>query len=402
MAKKEVQIEIQAKVEAAAAAQTLGAMRRSLVDILEAQSQIGDESSAEFGKLQAAAQETTQRMAAMRDSIGDVGDKIRTLEGTPVERLKGSFDLLKEGIMNLDFDKLKIGADGFMNALTPVKDGKLVSGFAGMSGALSNLGGMVKNVGTTFTNLGRSLLTNPIFLLAAAVAAIVAVLLILLNKLGLLKPIMDAIGKATEFVVNAFNALTDAMGLTSIAAEKEAEAVKQAEEKKAKAREKGVEASKKSAEIEKEFQYEQLETIENLKDREIARAELDAKWRKRDLDDRLGDLKKGLEDAEKNGTLSIEMKNAYNSAVDYTNKQYKLADEKAKRDIEKINKEHNDKIAADNKAADDKRKAREKERLDNLQKDYKSIIDADNELINKTEKVQLKGLMRSKKHRKMN
>ena len=31
-------------------------------------------------------------------------DKNKTLEGTPVERLTGSFDLLKQSVMNLDFD----------------------------------------------------------------------------------------------------------------------------------------------------------------------------------------------------------------------------------------------------------------------------------------------------------
>jgi hypothetical protein len=128
--------------------------------------------------------------------------------------------------MNLDFDKAKIGAEGLLNTFTPMVDGKLVTGIAGIKGAMSMLGDGIKSLGSTVISLGKALLTNPIFLLAAAIAAIVAVVVIILDKLGLLKKIMDALMIPINAVIAAFEALTDWLGLTTNALENNAEAAK--------------------------------------------------------------------------------------------------------------------------------------------------------------------------------
>lgn len=228
--KEEIQIKIDAAVESAEAAKSLGQLRRALLEIQDLQSELGETSGENFDKLSAAAQRTSQQLAGTRDAIGDIADRTRTLEGTPVERLTNSFGLLKESIFTLDFEKAQIGAEGLFNAFTPVVDGKLVTGFAGIGGALSNVTGAVKNMGSTFLTLGKQLLTNPIFLLATAVALIVVGIIKLLDSLGLLKPMMDAIGKAIGFVVDMFKALTDWLGLTTNAEEEQAEAAKKAGE----------------------------------------------------------------------------------------------------------------------------------------------------------------------------
>jgi hypothetical protein len=228
--KEEIQIKIDAAVDSAGAAKSLGELRRSLLEIQSLQNEIGETSGANFDKLSAASQRTSEQLASTRDAIGDISDKTRTLEGTPVERLTNSFGLLKESIFTLDFDKAKIGAEGLLNTFTPVVDGKLVTGFAGIGGTLSNLGGVVKNLGTTFMSLGKALLTNPIFLLATAITLIVIGIIKLLDSLGLLKPMLDAIKAAIGFVVDAFEALTDWLGLTTHAQEEQAAAAKKAGE----------------------------------------------------------------------------------------------------------------------------------------------------------------------------
>ena len=224
--KEEIQIKIDAAVDSAGAAKSLGELRRSLLEIQSLQAEIGETSGANFDKLAAASQRTSEQLASTRDAIGDINDKTRTLEGTPVERLSNSFGLLKESIFTLDFEKAQIGAEGLLNTFTPVVDGKLVTGFAGIGGTLSNLGGVVKNLGTTFMTLGKALLTNPIFLLATAITLIVIGIIKLLDSLGLLKPMMDAIAAAIGFVVDAFEALTDWLGLTTNAQEDNLEAAK--------------------------------------------------------------------------------------------------------------------------------------------------------------------------------
>lgn len=234
MAKEEIQIKIDAAVESAEAAKSLGQLRKSLIEIQTLQAQLGETSGENFDKLASASAKASQQLAETRDLIGDIQDKNRTLEGTPIERLTGSFNLLKESIFTLDFDKAKIGAEGLLNTFTPVVDGKLVTGFAGIGGTLNNLGGVVKNLGTTFVSLGKALLTNPIFLLATAITLIVIGIVKLLDSLGLLKPMMDAVGKAIGFVVDMFKALTDWLGLTTNAEEEQMEAAKKSGEEQRK------------------------------------------------------------------------------------------------------------------------------------------------------------------------
>lgn len=224
--KEEIQIKIDAAVESAEAAKSLGQLRKSLMEIQTLQVELGDTSGAQFDKLSQASANASAKLAETRDRIGDIVDKNKTLEGTPVERLTGSFGLLKESIMNLDFDKAKIGAEGLLNTFTPVVDGKLVTGLAGVKGAFGMLADGVKNLGSTFMSVGRALLTNPIFLLAAAIIAIIAVVIVIMDKLGILKKIMDALGYAINLVVKAFEALTDWLGLTTHAQEDAAAAAK--------------------------------------------------------------------------------------------------------------------------------------------------------------------------------
>lgn len=237
MAEKELDIRIKAAVESAEAAKSLGQLKRALLDIQELQSEVGDTSGENFDRLAQASAAASQQLAGTRDAIGDIADRTRTLEGTPVERLSGSFGLLKESILNLDFDKAKIAFEGFntlaSGALENLKGGakglfgSFKEGFSALAsnplGALqsgfTSLGSGIKNLGTTFVNLGKALLTNPIFLLATVITVIVIAVIKLLDSLGLLKPIMDGIKAAIGAVIDAFKALTDWLGLTDNAGE---------------------------------------------------------------------------------------------------------------------------------------------------------------------------------------
>ena len=224
--KEEIQIKIDAAVNSAEAAKSLGQLRKSLMEIQTLQAEVGEESGAQFDKLSQAANIASAKLAETRDRIGDIQDKNRTLEGTAVERLTGSFGLLKESIMNLDFDKAKIGAEGLLNTFTPVVDGKLVTGLAGVKGAFGMLGDSVKSLGSTFMSVGRALLTNPIFLLAAAIIAIVAAVILIMDKLGILKKVIDALMIPINLVIEGFKMLTDWLGLTTYAQEEAAASAK--------------------------------------------------------------------------------------------------------------------------------------------------------------------------------
>ena len=104
MADKSIEIRINAAVEAAEAAETVGQLRRSLED-LQKIAEEGDLGADQFEKLQRSISQTTDELADATGRVNGIRDEIRTLDGSPIERLNNSFGLLGEGITNLDFDK---------------------------------------------------------------------------------------------------------------------------------------------------------------------------------------------------------------------------------------------------------------------------------------------------------
>lgn len=76
----------------------------------EMKTALGNVDGKEFNKLANAINEAEGK-------IGDLNDSFNTLRGSGVERTNTSLNLMKEGLLNLDFDKVKIGANGLTAAL---------------------------------------------------------------------------------------------------------------------------------------------------------------------------------------------------------------------------------------------------------------------------------------------
>lgn len=84
------------------------------------------------------------------------------------------------------------------------------------------LGG-IKDLGTTLFNVGKALLTNPLFLIGAAVALVVLNFEKLKKASGPIGEAFKFIGLIVDGITNSFSQLTDAIGLTNNAMEKFAE-----------------------------------------------------------------------------------------------------------------------------------------------------------------------------------
>ena len=191
-----------------------------------------------------------QKLAAaagqVKDKINEVNESVAVFSGgSKFEQAGTALGQVGNSLKNLDFS----AASQQATQLTTIVKGMT------FGGAVSGL----KDLGTTFVQLGKALLTNPIFLLAAAITLIVTGIVALLSKLGLLKPMLDAIKKAIGFVVDAFEALTDWLNLTSNAQEENAEKTKKAQEENRKQIE---ETGKKQEEI--------YNLTQNLTEEEIA------------------------------------------------------------------------------------------------------------------------------------
>jgi hypothetical protein len=178
----------------------------------------------------------SQRAGELRDNLNRANEQARVFAaGSPFEQTNNALGLMSSQIMSLDFEGAAESAKLFATAAKGINPSLMAT-------QLKSLGSIVLTVGKAFMSMGAALLVNPIFLIAAAIVGIVTIIGVLLNKLGLLKPILNVIGKAFEFVKSVIDAVVQSMkdfldwlGLTSFAADEAAERQAAAQDKVAKA-----------------------------------------------------------------------------------------------------------------------------------------------------------------------
>lgn len=147
MAKKEIALEI--KIEAAQSAKTLGEMKKSLKELVAEQQNVA-RGSKDWDRLSKAINDAEGK-------IGDLQDSFSTLKGSGIERATSSLSLLREGITNLDFEKVKIGLGGVKAALAATGIMLFVQGVMALIenfDKLKNSGGLL---GTVFTKIGEGI-----------------------------------------------------------------------------------------------------------------------------------------------------------------------------------------------------------------------------------------------------
>ena len=135
-----------AEQEVAASSKSLKAQLRDL----QAQLANTEPDSAKYRELAAAAGE-------LKDRISDAAEAVGTQAGGAFERVGGSLGLVTSRIANLDFTGAAEGAKQLAANIGQVKPGDIAKGIQG--------------IGSAFASVGKALLTNPIFLVGAAIAA---------------------------------------------------------------------------------------------------------------------------------------------------------------------------------------------------------------------------------------
>lgn len=93
----------------------------------------------------------------LKDKMQDAAQAVGTQAGGAFERVSGSLGLVTSRITSLDFTGAAEGAKLLATNITSIKPGDIVKGIQG--------------IGTAFASVGTALLTNPIFLIGAAIAA---------------------------------------------------------------------------------------------------------------------------------------------------------------------------------------------------------------------------------------
>lgn len=225
---------------------------------------------AELKSLKGAIAEATDpediaRLAAkageLKDQLADANEAVNTFAtGSKFEQVSNSLGGIKDSLLSLDFDEAAQKANVFKSTLGNL-DPKAIGG------AFKSLTSVIMTVGSAFVSLGATILANPIFLLIAVIIAIVAAIVIFLHKIGVLQKVLDFLMIPINALIEGFKALTDWLGLTSYAADENADRM-------AKANEKVSESSKKRADKLSEG-YDQEIAMAKIAGKDTTQLELD-------------------------------------------------------------------------------------------------------------------------------
>jgi hypothetical protein len=177
-------------------------------------------------------QKLSERAGELSDKLKDANDQVKVFaSGSKFEQVSNGIGGIKDSLMSLDFAEAGQKAKAFTQNLKSLNPADFAAQFKGFGTVIMSVASTVGILTKQFIAMGISLLTNPIFLLVAVIVAIVAAVLLLLHKLGILEKIFDAIMVPIKAVIQAFKDLTDWLGLTSYAAEENAEKMIAANEK---------------------------------------------------------------------------------------------------------------------------------------------------------------------------
>ena len=249
MADNKVVLEFEIKGNGEQKAQSLRAQMKALKEELGRL----PEGTAEFDKVQ-------RQLGELTDKVGDLSRGVNTLSGDPLERLNNSFSMIGSSIMSLDFGAAQQGLQGVSSAVKDFKFGDLTKA--------------AKGFGSTMLDLGKSLLTNPIFLIGGIIAAVVMNFDKLVNAGGLVGKMFGFIKETIDAVTGGLVDFLDYIGLTDSKAEERAENQKKLDKENEDRRKKQEEEALKDAEninkekerLAKEAAAKEAARIQKIKD----------------------------------------------------------------------------------------------------------------------------------------
>jgi len=172
------------------------------------------------------------QMTALAQKAGEVSDRIKDANeavavfatGSKFEQVSNGLGGIKDSLMSLDFEEANAKSKTFAKNLGSLNPEDIKKGFKDFTSTLGTLG-------KAFLKLGMTILMNPIFLIVAAVVAIIAVVALVLKSFGVLDDVIKAMMMPINMLIAGFKALTDWLGLTAFAAEDNAAKTLAANEK---------------------------------------------------------------------------------------------------------------------------------------------------------------------------
>jgi len=278
------------------------------------------------------------RAGELKDQLADANEAVNTFAtGSKFEQVSNSLGGIKDSLLSLDFDEAAQKANVFKSTLGNL-DPKAIGG------AFKSLTSVIMTVGSAFVSLGATILANPIFLLIAVIIAIVAAIVIFLHKIGVLQKVLDFLMIPINALIEGLKALSDWLGLSSYAADENAERM-------AKANEKVAESSKKRADALSE-NFDQEIAMAKIAGKDTTQLELDkSRALEKESIKRKNAAKKALDAmAHQEGEEAIKKRQELRKQIDAENKIIKTGVNERKRIKAQ---ELADQREAEKKAADD-------------------------------------------------
>ena len=185
--------------------------------------------------------QATQRAGELRDRLNDANEQIKIMSGgTDFEKASAGLSLIGDQLSNLDFEGAANTAKGLTGVIQGMDPQSVAKGFGDLTKTVGQLG-------NAFFQMGLKLLANPIFLLVAIIAGVVAAIVMLKDKVKIVEQAFDILMIPIKALIQGLKDLTDWLGITQFAEEEAAEASLQAAEKRAAA------SKKFQGDIEKDF-----------------------------------------------------------------------------------------------------------------------------------------------------
>ena len=322
------------------------------------------------------------QMAALAQKAGELTDRIKDANeavavfasGSKFEQVSNGLGGIKDSLMSLDFEEAAEKSKTFATALGDISKTDITKSLKGLTDTVGTMG-------KAFLKLGAQILINPFFYIPILIVAIIAAIALVLKSFGKLDDVISALMAPVNALIAGFKAMTDWLGLTTFAAEDNAEKTAAANKRvseSSKAREAQVvgDLGREIAELKAagEDTAKQEEEVSNTKIREANKrkeqAKIDLEATKK-LDSRynvekLAELKKQI-DAENE---IIKQANSDKVVAKNAANKKEIDDIKAKTDSD--NKE----AAARQKAANDKYAAADKESMDQIAAARKIVTDS--------------------------
>jgi hypothetical protein len=161
-----------------------------------------------------------ESMAALAMKAGELSDKLKDANeavatfatGSKFEGISNSFAGIKDSLLSMDFEEAAERAKVFASAMGQINPSDISKAFGGLTSTIGS-------IGKAFVSLGQTLILNPIYLIASVIAAIIAIVIVLMSKLGYLEQITEAAGVAFDAFIEILKEFGESMGIAAAESE---------------------------------------------------------------------------------------------------------------------------------------------------------------------------------------